>query len=239
MGCGRVSATAREARNLKTAVCFMTRGGRGRIQDPQSRREEFQHYFSREPRAHSARREVTATLRGETYRFVTDRGVFSFAGIDAGTRWLIETMEFAPDARVVDLGCGYGAIGVAAAKLAPRGFVILTDVNARAAQLAQENVRRHRIPNAAVVQADGLMPFHHEVFDVVVCNPPLRAGNAVVYRLIEESRERLKPQGQLWVVAPTKQGAKSLLRRVTEVFGQAEVRAIKGGYRVIRAVRVR
>ena len=217
----------------------MKRAGRERGKDEKPRREQFQHYFSREPLAHSERREVAATLRGETYRFVTDRGVFSFEGIDAGTRLLIETMEFAPDARVLDLGCGYGAIGVAAAKLAPQGFVILTDVNARAAQLAQENVRRHHIPNAVIVQADGLMPFHHEVFDVMVCNPPLRAGNVIVYRLINEARERLKPQGQLWLVAQTKQGAKSLLRRVTEVFGRAEVCAIRGGYRVIRAVRMR
>jgi 16S rRNA (guanine1207-N2)-methyltransferase len=217
----------------------MKRVGRERIQDEKSRREEFQHYFSREPVAHSQRREVRATLRGETYRFATDRGVFSFEGIDAGTRLLIETMEFAPDARVLDLGCGYGAIGIVAARLAPQGFVILTDVNARAVQLAQENVRRHQIRNAAVVQADGLTPFHHEVFDVVACNPPLRAGNVVVYRLIDEARERLKAQGQLRLVAQTKQGAKSLLRRVTEIFGRAEVCAIKGGYRVIRAVRVK
>jgi 16S rRNA (guanine1207-N2)-methyltransferase len=217
----------------------MKRVGRGSIQDEKSRRGEFQHYFSREPVVPSQRREVTARLRGETYRFATDRGVFSVGGIDAGTRLLIETMELAPEARVVDLGCGYGAMGIVAARLAPQGFVILTDVNARAVQLARENVRRHGVPNAAVVQADGLTPFHHEVFDVVTCNPPLRAGNAVVHRLIEEARERLKPQGQLWLVAQTKQGAKSLLRRVTEVFGRAEVRALKGGYRVIRAVRVR
>ncbi len=217
----------------------MKKGGRERIQDEKSRRQKFQHYFSREPMAHSERREVTATLRGKTYRLVTDHGVFSFERVDAGTRWLIETMEFAPDARVVDLGCGYGAIGIVAAKLASQGFVILTDVNARAVQLARENVRRHHLPNAVVMQADGLIPFRQEAFDVVVCNPPLRAGNAVVYRLIDEARERLKPQGQLWLVAQTKQGAKSLLRRVTGVFGKAEVCAIKGGYRIIRAVRVR
>lgn len=207
------------------------------IQDAKSRREAFQHYFAREPAAPSRRHEVRATLRGRTYRFVTDRGVFSWAGIDTGTRLLIETMEFAPDARVLDLGCGYGAIGVAAAQLAPQGFVILTDVNARAVQLAQENVRRHQIRNAAVVQADGLRTFRAGVFDVVMCNPPLRAGNAVVYRLIEESRGRLKPQGQLWLVAQTKQGAKTLLRRIKEIFGWAEGYALQGGYRVIRARR--
>ncbi|MCS6862834.1 MAG: class I SAM-dependent methyltransferase [Abditibacteriales bacterium] len=212
---------------------------RARVQNVKSRGEVFQHYFAREPGAPSRQREVRATLRGATYRFVTDHGVFSFAGIDAGTRLLIETLEMVPNAHVVDLGCGYGAIGIAAAQLVPQGFVILTDINARAAQLAQENLRRHQILNAAVVQADGLSPFRQGVFDVVVCNPPLRAGNATVYRLINESRERLKPQGQLWLVAQTKQGAKTLLRRVTEIFGWAEERALKGGYRVIRAVRLR
>jgi 16S rRNA (guanine1207-N2)-methyltransferase len=202
-----------------------------------SSREE-QHYFSRAPMVSSQPRELRAVLRGEMFRFVTDRGIFSFRAIDAGTRLLIETMELPPDARVVDLGCGYGAIGIVAARLASQGFVVLTDVNFRAVQLAKENLSRHRINNAAAVQADGLTTLREGIFDVVLCNPPLRAGNVVVYRLLEEARERLKPAGQLWLVAQTKQGAKTLMRHVEGLFGNAQVRAIQGGYRVIRATRM-
>jgi 16S rRNA (guanine1207-N2)-methyltransferase len=195
-----------------------------------------EHYFSARPQVASARREWTAALRGATYTFVTDRGVFSWEHIDRGTRLLIETMAFAPEATVLDWGCGYGPLGLVAARLAPQGRATLLDVNERAVELARENARRNGIANVDCVVGDGFAAVAGQRFDVILSNPPLRAGKGVVQRLVDEAPAHLKPGGSLWLVARTQQGAKGLLRSLEQAFDTAETVARGGGFRVLRGV---
>jgi len=197
--------------------------------------DHLQHYFTAEPLAECKPRTVEATLRGILFRFETDAGVFAKHGIDPGTKLLVEKMTFPPDASVCDLGCGYGVIGVVATRLATR--VTLADVNARAVELARKNLRGHGAANAAVLQADGLRAFRQQSFDVIICNPPIRAGNAVVFRLFQESFDALKPGGRFWMIAQTKQGAKSFRKKLAEIFRVVEEPAIKGGYRILVGVK--
>jgi 16S rRNA (guanine1207-N2)-methyltransferase len=193
-----------------------------------------EHYFSARPRVASDRREWTTTLRGQVYTFVTDRGVFSRDRIDRGTRLLIETMVVAPDAVVLDWGCGYGPLGLVAARLAPQGWVTLLDINERAVELARENARRNGITWVDAVVGEGFSAVAGRRFDVILSNPPLRAGKAVVQGLIEGAPAHLVPGGTLWLVARTQQGAKSLYRALERVFGSAETVARGGGFRVLR-----
>src|SRR5579863_10444963 len=109
-----------------------------------------EHYFSEVPRARSLRREFRFLYRGKILSFVTDRSVFASHGLDPGTSLLIEATDPRPTDRVLDLGCGWGAVGVAAARRAPQGHVVLTDVNRRAVQLARSNLERNRVRNADV-----------------------------------------------------------------------------------------
>ncbi len=194
-----------------------------------------QHYFTPSPEARSDRRRVEAQLRGATVWLTTDAGVFARHVVDNGTKLLIETMALAPTDRVCDLGCGYGVVGIVAARLAAQATLV--DVNARATALARDNLAANRSLNAAVAQADGLSAFRTESFDAIVCNPPIRAGNAVVHRLFAESLRALRPGGRFWMVAQTRQGAKSFRKKLAEIFRAVEEPAIKGGYRILVGVK--
>jgi 16S rRNA (guanine1207-N2)-methyltransferase len=178
---------------------------------------------------------VELQFRGRRYRFLTDRGVFSYGRVDRGTRLLLEALEVGPRDEVLDLGCGYGVVGVVAATLAPEGKVVMVDVNARAVELARENARRHGLGNVEVLEGDLYGPVAGRRFDVIVTNPPIRAGRVVVRAVVEGAVRHLKPHGRFYLVARTAQGAKTLGKMVAEVFGQVEEVERGGGYRVYRA----
>jgi 16S rRNA (guanine1207-N2)-methyltransferase len=195
------------------------------------------HYFTQRPQSSADRRRFEAVLRGFRFRFVSDAGVFSRGGVDYGSRALIERMEVPPDARALDIGCGYGPIGLTAARLAPRGHVTLIDVNERAVELARENAALNGIANVTVKAGDLYEPVAGETFDVILANPPIRAGKAVVHRLFAEAKAHLVPGGSLWVVIRNKQGAPSARAKLAELYGEEAVEEVgkDKGYRIYRA----
>lgn len=195
------------------------------------------HYFAPHPASPHRVVEIRATLRGREFRFLTDRGVFSRGRVDRGTRLLIETMEIDPDDTILDLGCGYGPIGLVAASLAPLGRVYLVDVNERAVDLARRNAFLNGLGNVEVRLGDGFAPVSDLRFDVILTNPPIRTGKASVYRLFRDASIHLKPGGRFYFVARTSQGAKTLASQVEEIFGNVEELERGGGFRVYRAVR--
>ncbi|HEY3247035.1 MAG TPA: class I SAM-dependent methyltransferase [bacterium] len=197
----------------------------------------MQQYFTRHPAASSRPRIVHATLRGRDWTFMTDRGVFSHAGIDAGTRLLAETMDLRASDEVLDLGCGYGVLGLVAAPLVPAGRVVMVDVNERATTLAKENARAAALTNVEVLQGDGTAPVADRRFDVALSNPPIRAGKATVRRLMREVHDCLRPGGRFYFVARTAQGAKTLARDLSAIFDTVEEIERGGGYRVYLAAR--
>ena len=194
-----------------------------------------EHYFSERPGARGGRRVFTASLRGQEVRLATEAGVFSRARVDRGTGLLVRHLEVGPGDRVLDLGCGYGVVGIVAARLAPEGRVVMVDVNERAVGLARENLRANGIENAEVRQGDGFAAVAGERFDVIALNPPVRAGNAVVHRLVEQARDHLMGKGSFYVVGRTQQGVVRLAAKMAEIYGQVEEVAKGGGYRVYRA----
>jgi 16S rRNA (guanine1207-N2)-methyltransferase len=190
------------------------------------------HYFSERPTARGQRRTFTATLRGRDIHLITEPGVFSRGRVDRGTRLLVEHMEVGEEDRFLDLGCGYGVVGIVAALLAPTAQVTLVDINQRAVELARANLRANGIQNAQVLHGDGFAPLPGRTFDVIALNPPIRAGLPVVHRLIEQARNRLSPDGRFYLVARTKQGAVRLAEKISQTFGAAEEMAKGGGYRL-------
>ena len=192
-------------------------------------------YFSAKPT--SARRDavIRATLHGRTFVFHTDAGVFARGKLDRGTELLARALAVAPDAHVLDVGCGYGVLGIVAATLAPNGRVVMTDVNERAIDLAARNVRENAVPHAEVRLGAFYGPVAGETFDAIVSNPPIRAGKDVVFGIVDGAKGHLRPHGALWLVARTRQGAKSIEARMSSVFGRCETVARGSGYRVLRA----
>jgi 16S rRNA (guanine1207-N2)-methyltransferase len=191
-----------------------------------------EHYFTPSPSAKGRRLTLEITLRGQALRFVTEAGVFSRERIDRGTRLLISEMEIGPADRVLDLGCGYGPVGVVAAKLAPQGHATLVDINERAVALARENLALNGIGNAEALAGDGYAPVGERRFDVIALNPPVRAGLPVVHWLIEGAAAHLAPGGRFYLVGRTQQGVIRLEKKMSEVFGEVEEVGKGGGYRL-------
>ncbi|MGQ0797086.1 MAG: class I SAM-dependent methyltransferase, partial [Methanobacteriota archaeon] len=163
--------------------------------------------------------------------------VFSRGRLDRGTELLIEALEVGPCETILDLGCGYGAIGVVAARLADGGHAVLTDVNERALGLARKNLEANRVTNAEVRAGDLYDPVASLRFDHILCNPPIRAGRAVVDRIVQDAPSHLLDGGRLWLVARTKQGAEAIRKRMARTFGTAEVVRRGSGYKVLRATK--
>ncbi|HPT82816.1 MAG TPA: methyltransferase [Limnochordia bacterium] len=194
-----------------------------------------EHYFTPKPGAEHKPFRFQAELRGKVYQFQSDAGVFSKDEIDAGTRLLINCLDLQPGDVVLDLGCGYGPLGLVAADLVgPGGRVYLVDVNERAVELARQNLAANGITNAQVFLSDGLAALPAVEFDWVLCNPPIRAGKKVVYALLTEAYQALKPGGCLLVVIRTKQGAKSLQTYLEELAGGCTTLERQGGFRVLQ-----
>ncbi|WP_199616579.1 class I SAM-dependent methyltransferase [Paenibacillus alkalitolerans] len=194
-----------------------------------------EHYYSKRPAVESDRAVVHAKLRGFELSFVTDAGVFSKNDIDFGSRLLIETMRIPESAEVLDVGCGYGPIGICAAKLAFRGKVTMLDINERAVELASENARRNEAGNVRVMQSDRLEAVKDETFDVILTNPPIRAGKSVVHDIFAGAAERLVAGGSLWVVIQKKQGAPSAFEKLQTLFSRVDEVTKDKGYRIFEA----
>lgn len=193
-------------------------------------------YFAERPRSASRRRELRFLYRGELLSFETDRGVFATESLDPGTALLIANMSVGRRERVLDLGCGWGAIGAAAARSAVEGGAVLTDVNRRAVLLARSNLRRNRIANAEV-RAGGLFaPVGEERFDLIATNPPYHAGRPLVLELLAQAPAHLQPGGRLLLVGKGSQGIRFYQQWLAEHWaGGVEVLARGSGYRVLEA----
>ena len=169
---------------------------------------------------------------GNDLTFVTDAGVFSRDGLDRGTEVLLEALP--PLAgRVLDLGCGWGAVGVALGKRCPALDIVMTDINSRAVELARRNLAENGV-KATVLQGDGFDAVEGR-FDAIVTNPPIRAGKAVIYGLFARARDYLEPDGALYVVIRKQQGALSALKYLKEIYGQAETLDRASGFHVLWA----
>lgn len=194
------------------------------------------HYYSKAPTTRHDRQYIEETLQGKTLKFVTDAGVFSKKGVDFGSKLLIEQLRFPVSARLLDVGCGYGPIGLfAAALMGDQGKVTMIDINERAISLAQENARVNGITNVEILQSNIYERLGSQSFTTIVTNPPIRAGKKVVHQIYEESVERLVSGGELWVVIQKKQGAPSTFGKLEELFEKVEEVYKDKGYRIYRA----
>src|SRR2546427_12166462 len=193
-------------------------------------------YFEKRPVSARRPARIAVTIRGRPFRFQTDAGVFSREGLDRGTELLLEAIEVGPCESILDLGCGYGVIGIVAAHLSEGGHVILTDVNERAAALARGNLAANGIRNAEVRIGDIYAPVDDLLFDHILCNPPIRAGREILDRIIAEAPSHLLNGGSLWLVALTRQGADTIRLRMTKSFDGADVVKRGSGYKVLRSV---
>ncbi|MCM3786557.1 class I SAM-dependent methyltransferase [Neobacillus mesonae] len=194
------------------------------------------HYYSSKPEVAHDRQTLETVLRGHKLKLTSDAGVFSKNGVDYGSRVLIGAMDLKGAKSVLDVGCGYGPIGITAAKLMPDAVITMIDINERAVELARHNAIQNQVSaNTIIKQSDRLEKVKGEKFDVILTNPPIRAGKDVVHAIFEEAYEQLHDGGSLWIVIQKKQGAPSAQAKLESMFKMVEEVTKDKGYRIFRA----
>ena len=191
-------------------------------------------YFENNENLTSNINELTYYFRKTKMRFLSDNGVFSKGGIDFGSSLLLRTIDVKDAKTLLDVGCGYGTIGLTIAKTNPECFVEMVDVNLRAIDLAKQNMTLNEMKNAEIF-ASNIYENVTKKYDVVVSNPPIRAGKKVVHEISLGSFEKLNDGGKYYAVIQKKQGAESLYKALQTVFPIVEVIEKDKGYWIIKA----
>jgi 16S rRNA (guanine1207-N2)-methyltransferase len=192
-----------------------------------------EHYFTEHPKSKARFGLIRTYLRDQPFEFLTASGVFSKDHVDLGTRLLIESMILPEKGCILDIGCGYGAVGIAVGVFNPNLRVVLVDVNMRAVRLARRNVELNCVWNVEVRHGHLYSAVCDLVFDCVVSNPPVSAGMKTVEAVITEAPAHLTCGGTLQVVVRSKIGGKRLQSVFENAFGNVEVLARESGYRVL------
>lgn len=191
------------------------------------------HYFTPLPQSEHKPARLAFSYRGHALVFDTDSGVFSRLQVDKGSELLLHTLPEALMGRVLDMGCGYGAIGLSVAKAYPGCSVTLADINERAVALAEQNAKANGLTLRTLV-SDGFEALKEERFDWILLNPPIRAGKQVIYGMFADAARCLSPQGELWLVIRKQQGAPSAMEYLKGLFTQVQAVEKKGGYWILR-----
>jgi len=198
------------------------------------------HYFDEIPTTPSDPKSIEARFHGIDFVFASDSDVFSKKQVDFGTKLLLDTAildlhtRCIKKGRLLDLGCGYGVIGITMKRVFPAMDVVMADINQRALALTQENAKTNHSPFVHIIPSDGWENLEGG-FDVVMTNPPVRAGKKTVFAFYDGAFEHLLPGGFLYVVLQKKQGSPSSFTHMQELFGNCELLAKEAGYWIMRS----
>lgn len=192
-------------------------------------------YYTENPTSSHDIKTIDVNLLGERFRLVTDSGVFSKNMVDYGSQVLLSTLEFSEGEQVLDLGCGYGPLGIALAKV-QQVVVTMVDINLRALDLARQNAQANQV-DVNILQSNIYEAIEGE-FHHIISNPPIRAGKEVVHTILTDAWHYLKPGGDLTIVIQKKQGAPSAKKKMLEVFGNCEILKKDKGYYILRSVKL-
>ena len=183
------------------------------------------HYDTKNPESISQQKHWTYRLKGNTLSFTSDNGVFSKNTVDFGSELLVESYDIPEQfqkASLLDIGCGYGTMGLAYGKAYPELSIEMIDVNERALVLAQENAKKNGIHNVDIHESNLYDSVKKSQYEIIISNPPIRAGKIVVHTILEKAYDYLAENGQLVIVIQKKQGAPSAQKKMEEVFGNCE-----------------
>ncbi|RLG17597.1 16S rRNA methyltransferase [Nanoarchaeota archaeon] len=185
------------------------------------------HYYSEEQEGEKREGKLLVWIKGRYYELYTLSGIFSWRKLDKGTKLLAENMIIKKGWRVLDMGCGYGILGIVAWDRGAKE-VVFVDRNPRAVEAASVNKDKYGV-KGDVIQSN-LYENVKGKFNTIISNPPITAGMETCLKLIEGAKKHLKKGGLLQIVARHKKGGKRLMEKIMEVFGNCEVLAKRGGY---------
>jgi len=176
---------------------------------------------------------ISDFIRGISVEFEVVPGLFSYKHIDEGTKLLLEYAEIPEEGTILDIGCGYGVIGIVIAKLNPKLEVYMTDINKDAVEITKRNILRNRLNPEKVKVLHGNLyePVKDLKFNAIYSNPPFSAGMDIVEKIVQEAPRYLKHRGTLQIVA--RKGAEKVRKLMLSVFGNVNILVSKKGYKVL------
>jgi len=176
---------------------------------------------------------LEVSVKGARLRLETDPGLFSPKAADAGTLAMLSLIEFQPEDKVLDLGCGYGLVGILAARFIPQQQVFLIDNDAAAVRASRANAVLNGVADITIVQSDGFREFREASFTKIISNPPYHVDFSVPKHFIEKGFNRLKIGGTMWMVTKRLDWYRN---KLTAIFGGSRVHEV-GGYFVFEATK--
>lgn len=195
----------------------------------------MEHYYSQNPNVSHAENKICFKVKHIELELITDSGVFSKKRVDFGSDLLINSTSHITG-EILDIGCGYGVIGISLSQLNPSAKVTMIDINERAVDLANRNIKLNNANNAKALQSDGFTNVIGK-FDVIVSNPPIRTGKKVIYPIFEQSIDYLYTNGLIYLVIQKKQGAKSAFDKLESIYGNCEVINKDAGYWILKSTK--
>ncbi len=201
----------------------------------------MKHYWNSEIDESFKPTKINVFYGGKEYSFLTSEAVFSKGRGDYGSLLLISSsLDFIPDthSKVLDLGCGYGMIGLIIASLKPMTEVEMTDVSKRAIALSNLNISDYSLSDRVHAHVRDGFSESSEMYDFIICNPPIRTGKANVHKMLTDAREHLRTGGSLFVVIKKKHGAPSAQKLLKEVYGNCKVINRDKGYYILHSKRL-
>ncbi len=194
----------------------------------------LEHYFTNNTNLRSEMRCIQYENNGVVFTFFSDLGVFSKDKIDYGSKLLVEIilkLEEKHPRCILDVGCGYGFLGIVLGKMYC-SKVSMSDVNKRALHLCERNIKQNKIEGKCFLS--NIYENVEGKFDMIVTNPPIRAGKKVVLEILEKAKDYLEKDGTLWFVIRKDQGAKSILKYLEPIY-KCEIITKEKGFYIMRA----
>ena len=196
------------------------------------------HYFQDDPNLASNIKTISFEVNGLTMNLLTDNGVFSKNRVDEGSlAFLRVLLPLELGNNILDLGCGYGTIGLTLAVAKKDARVTLADVNTRALAMCKRNADAYNLGQRVTILQSDIYEKIEGKYDSIVINPPIRAGKNVTYRMYEEAKQYLIDGGSLFIVIRKAQGAPSASKYIDSVFGNIALLKRDKGYYIYQAVK--
>ena len=196
------------------------------------------HYFDLDPSLASKERLIEYFIDGRTITLISDNGVFSKDKIDEGSYAFLKVIvPLRLSGRILDLGCGYGPIGLTIALTSPLARVDLADINTRALALCEKNAQKLGLSQRVTILQSNIYENIEEKYHSIVINPPIRAGKAVTYKMYEGAFTHLIDGGTLFIVIRKNQGAPSASKFIESLFGNITLLKRDKGYYIYQAIK--
>ena len=196
----------------------------------------MEHYFTNNTNLKSELKKIVYKINDREFTFFSDNGVFSKERIDFGSNLLIETIinnTNKDNLECLDVGCGYGLIGIVLSKILNYKFDMV-DVNKRAVHLANMNISENKLKDRVKAFESNIYDNVPSSYSLIVTNPPIRAGKTVVYQILDEAINHLNDDGELWLVIRKEQGAKSTIEHLKDRYS-VNIMERKRGFYIIMA----